>query len=128
LLVLANALTAGKGYLWCSMMQQAVETCCCEPKHTGVEAPSIQGSELRSGCCEQRGHDELTKGLVVSGTIEVPPATPVAVVVPVATLAATIPAAPFAPNRAPSTPRARSIRAGPRAAAHTCAWLQVFRC
>jgi hypothetical protein len=128
ILVLASTLTAGWSYLWCAMMQERVDTCCCAPEHGTVDTPRDQGPELRNGCCEHRGLDELTKGSVVSSTIEVPPALPVAVIPQVVTLAAAIPAAPLAPDAGPSTVRERPIRAGPHGATDTCVWLQVFRC
>lgn len=127
-LVLSGALTAGRTYLWCSMMQASVETCCCGPERATAEARIDERSELRNGCCEDRGHDELDQGRLVSTAIEVPAALPPAACSPLPALAVATRGASLTPASPPCTVRASPIRAGPRAASEICVRLQVFRC
>ncbi|MFT3765451.1 MAG: hypothetical protein QM820_08055 [Minicystis sp.] len=124
-LVVVGALTAGRSYLWCAMMERAVEACCCEPEDDGA---TEHGAEIHSACCEDHLHAGLDKARVGASTIEIPAAMPADLAPPSVSLAALTPAPSFAPPRARATARARPIRAGPTSAADTCVLLQVFRC
>jgi hypothetical protein len=121
-LVLMGALTAGRTYLWCSMMEQPVDARCCV-----TEPTDVTGSELRSGCCETRGHDEIAMARVPSGGVEIPPAV-VAIAPPAPALSVAISVASYSPTPHLRAVRTSHIRAGPGAASATCVKLQVFRC
>ncbi len=128
--VLAGALSAGRTYLWCSMMQRSVETCCCAPDApTAAETMREPRTEIRSACCESRDVGDLTSAVSPSPALEVPPTAPAspapAAVLPIVTRATALVGA-WAPP--PRTAPVRAIRAGPRGAPDTCVRLQVFRC
>jgi hypothetical protein len=125
--VLVGALTAGRTYVWCSMMQQRVTTCCCAAERSDVERREDTRPELRSRCCETHGEDALTVAGTFSGAIEIPPAV-VAVAPPAPAPTVAIPSASYAPVLPQRAVRVSPIRAGPRTASATCAKLQVFRC
>jgi hypothetical protein len=124
--VLTATLGAGRAYLWCSMMQERVETCCCEPGQTADEGHT--GPELRSGCCESKPSALLGTGITASKELEVPASLPAMCALQ------TKPALPTverSPRRAPEASlgsRERPIRAGPCGASEVCVRLQVFRC
>jgi hypothetical protein len=126
-LVLVSTLAAGRTYLWCSMMEQRVETCCCASERSDVERGGDTRPELRSRCCETHGEDALTAAGIFSSAIEIPPAV-VAVAPPAPALTVAIPSASYAPVLPQRAVRTSPIRAGPRTASATCARLQVFRC
>jgi hypothetical protein len=127
-LVLVASLTAGRSYLWCAMMERAVEACCCDVEHAADEAPADERSEIRNACCEDRAFGDLDKGRVSASTPDLPDAMIAALPAPAVIVAASITAARFVPARAPSSVCASPIRAGPRTAAQTAVRLQVFRC
>jgi hypothetical protein len=126
-LVLVGTLAAGRTYLWCSMMEQRVETCCCAAERGDGEREEDKGSELRNGCCASHSHDALTVARVSTDLLEIPPAV-VVLAAPVPALAVVIPVRSHAPSSPSCAARTRPIRAGPRHASATCAELQVFRC
>ncbi|APR87576.1 hypothetical protein A7982_12925 [Minicystis rosea] len=127
-LVVVSALTAGRSYLWCSMMERAVEACCCEPEHDAFEAPAGGEPEVHSACCEDRLHAAFDKARVSRAAVEVPDVLPVSVAAPAIVRASASAAPAFAPARPSARVRAGPIRAGPRSAAETCVRLQVFHC
>ena len=125
--VLVGALAAGKSYLWCSMMQASVETCCCSPEPSVLDEGASERPELRSACCEHRAHDDLATVRLPTIALDVPPGLRTGFVVADAstTMAGRVSAlAPAAPSRAGGA----TIRAGPSTATETCVRLQVFRC
>jgi len=123
-LVLIASLSAGRAYLWCSMMERAVEACCCEPEGDGEEH---EGAQIHAGCCEDRAIGTLAKASPAAATaVEIPPALPAALAPPAPALRAVV-AEPAAPQ-ARATACASPIRADPSRAADTCVRLQVFRC
>jgi hypothetical protein len=128
LLVLSGTLTAGGTYLWCSMMQASVETCCCAPERSALQVQTDERPEIHSGCCQSHGHEALDQGRLVSSAIEVPPALPAAALRPAPVLAGAIPVASYVAASPSCAVRASPIRAGPRTASEHCAKLQVFRC
>ena len=123
-LLLSGALGAGRSYLWCSMMEEAVEACCCDPAREGDETRT---SEIRAACCEDHAIGEITKARVVVDTIAVPDALPATIAVAEAISPIAI-APPFAAPRSAPAMRGSPIRAGPNRAVDTCVRLQVFRC
>lgn len=125
LLVLSGAVGAGRTYLWCSMMERAVEACCCEPGRDGDEDRSAP--EIGAACCEDHAVGELAKARVAANVIDVPDAVVGAIALPPAA-PPPIAAPPLAAPLRASLTRASPIRAGPLRAAETCARLQVFRC
>lgn len=127
-LVLVGSLTAGRSYLWCSMMERAVEACCCDVEHAADEAPADEGSEYKNACCQDHALGDLDKARVAADAPDLPDAMLAALPPPLITVAAAIPAARFVPARAPSSISARPIRAGPPTAAQTAVRLQVFLC
>lgn len=127
-LVLVGSLTAGRSYLWCSMMERAVEACCCDVEHAEGESPADEGSEIKNACCEDRALGDLDKARVAADALELPDAAPAALPAPTVIVAAAIPAARFVPARAPSSICPSPIRAGPRSAAENAIRLQVFLC
>lgn len=125
LLLLVSALGAGRTYLWCAMMERAVEACCCDPAREGDEGPA--GTEIHAACCEDRAVAEADKARVAAGAIELPAAVLVGIVGPqsISSRASSPIVAPRLPTaRAPQNP----IRAGPLRAADIAVRLQVFRC
>jgi hypothetical protein len=129
--VLVGTLSAGRTYLWCSMMERYVKACCVETEHAdatqpGVERPEDAHPHLDSGCCEKHAQDGLTVAPVPSGDVDIPPPV-VAAVVPAPVLTAAICIAPCPAVHARPN-HARPIRAGPGTASATCVRLQVFRC
>jgi hypothetical protein len=126
-LVLVGALGAGRTYLWCSMMEQRVETCCCAAERGDGEREEDKGSELQNGCCASHSHDAVTVARVSTGLLEIPPAV-VVLAAPLPTIAIPFLVRSHAPRSPSGAPRMRPIRAGPRHASATCAQLQVFRC
>jgi hypothetical protein len=127
-LVLVGSLTAGRSYLWCAMMERAVEACCCDVEHAADEAPADERSEIRNACCEDRAYGDLDKARVSAGALDLSAAMIAALPAPAVIVAVSTPAARFVPTRAPSSVCASPIRAGPRTAAQTAVRLQVFRC
>jgi hypothetical protein len=128
-LVLVATLTAGRPYLWCSMMERRVEACCCKGEEDGTLASPDQGPEIQNGCCEGRDHDELSKARVVTDGMDIPPVTPSSSRAPGPMLVRNrFAQASLGP--APDVARGRTapIRAGPRCATESCVRLQVFRC
>jgi hypothetical protein len=127
--VLAATLGAGRAYLWCSMMQQRVDTCCCEPERHAAEERSETRQELRNGCCESQQGATLAAGIATCRVLDVPAAFPAADL-PRTELASVV--ASWPPLRARAarggSSRERPIRAGPRGASEVCIRLQVFRC
>lgn len=124
-LVILGTLSAGRSYLWCSMMEQPVEACCCaaERAETGAEATP----ELRNGCCEKHHAEALLKGHVPA-TLEVPASLPAAPLPAPPVLAAPVPAPSLSYAPPSCLRRAGFIRAGPWAPSDLCVRLQVFRC
>lgn len=129
LILLVGTLMAGRSYLWCAMMQQTVESCCCEPEPAtdGAEARSESAPGVETGCCEHRSSEGATPGSVASDVLELPAAAPVD--------SGTAPFSISAERASVTTQpivaqllRARPIRAGPATASDTCIRLQVFRC
>lgn len=127
-LVLVASLTAGRSYLWCSMMERAVEACCCDVEHAADEAPVDERSEIRNACCEDRALGDLAKARAAADAPELPAATLAALPTPAIAVAVPMAAARFVPGRAPGSICASPIRAGPRSAAQNAVRLQVFRC
>lgn len=124
--VFVGALTAGCTYLWCSMMQQRVEACCCEPRRSGLEAPAGDEPRLENGCCEDRRSAGIDVGRVAADILDVSAAPPAAAPAPtIAIPAAATSSIPLAPRL---LTRAQPPRAGPQRASDRCARLQVFRC
>jgi hypothetical protein len=127
--VLTATLAAGHDYLWCSMMQQRVETCCCDPAPTAEEGRGdTQQQELRSGCCESKHAAVLGTGITTTRAVEVPAALP-ATCAPRTEPVSAVPKGSALPAlKADVGRRERPIRAGPSSAAEACVTLQVFRC
>jgi hypothetical protein len=124
-LLVVSALNGGRSYLWCSMMERAVEACCCEPAADDGDHP--EGATLHAACCEDHVQASLDKGRV-GGAVEVPGAA-VSAAVPPSVMAAVIVLRPtFVPGGTPALACPSPIRAGPRRAAETAVRLQVFRC
>jgi hypothetical protein len=125
--VLTATLGAGHAYLWCSMMQEHVKTCCCDPAPTASEPGGDTRQELRSGCCESKNGAALGAGLTISQAVELPAALP-ATSAPRMEPSSAVPTRSRRALQAVVGWRERPIRAGPRSAAEVCVSLQVFRC
>jgi hypothetical protein len=129
LLVLVSTLTAGRSYLWCAMMQQTVDRCCCEPEPTAnaSEAGPDSAPGAEAGCCEHQGIESTAPGSVASAPIELPAVAPVDTRgTPAVVTAASAPVA--ARPVVAQLVRARPIRAGPATGSDICIRLQVIRC
>jgi hypothetical protein len=129
--MLLGALTAGRSYLWCSMMAQAVEACCCEPAGEDDGAPvgdARGGARLHAACCERHGYGDVARGSFAADKLEVPDAMPVTLAAPPVLLAPPVPAPSLVPATVLASACGGAIRAGPWAASDTCIRLQVFRC
>jgi hypothetical protein len=128
-LVVTASLTSGRSFLWCAMMERAVEACCCDPVEDDHEASEDGRATLHAGCCE---HQTLAEAAPARVSVDAPE--------PLATMPVALPSAPVptvvaatrveasARRAAPSWLRARPIRAGPETAREIAARLQVFRC
>jgi hypothetical protein len=127
-IVLAATLGGGRAYVWCSMMQQRVETCCCDPAPRAQEERGETGQELRGGCCESRHAATFGMSTTSPQALEVPAALPAACV-PRTEPVLAVPK--WSSLRVPAASvglRERTIRAGPYGASDVCIRLQVFRC
>lgn len=122
-LLLVTSLSAGRAYLWCSMMERAVDACCCEPEGDGDEH---DGPQLHAGCCEDHALGKLATASPAAPALEIPPALAATIAPPAPMLRAAV-AVPLAP-RASAAACTSPIRAGPSRATDACARLQVFRC
>lgn len=127
-LVTLSALGVGRTYLWCAMMEQRVERCCCTPDRSGDEPGDDEGPGIQNGCCEEQAASTPAVGNVSANLLEVPAALPVTEAAPPVTLATTARVPSFDRLADPPGVRARPIRAGPASASDTCVRLQVFRC
>jgi hypothetical protein len=128
-LVLVSTLGAGRTYLWCTMMQERVESCCCASAESERDAGRDQAPTVQNGCCEDHATPAVDLGSVPSDLIEMPAALPAPPLGAPVVVAAPARAAPSVSQAVASlNPRARPIRAGPRSAADTAIRLQVFRC
>lgn len=126
-IVLAGVLTAGRTYLFCSMMERVVDACCCDPAVDGDDAQP-GGATIKVGCCEDRVHGDIAQGNLGAGDVEVPAALlTVTALAPVIVSPAPA-AAAHVSARAPAVLSTSPIRAGPRTASEACIHLQVFRC
>jgi hypothetical protein len=124
--VLTATLSAGRAYLWCSIMQERVETCCCEPGQSADEGHA--GQELRSGCCESKHSALLGTGITASKPLEVPAALPAMSVLQTEPALVAVERSPRRASETAVGSRERPIRAGPCSASEVCVRLQVFRC
>jgi hypothetical protein len=124
--VLVGTLTAGHTYLWCSMMQQRLETCCCETRRSELEAPAIGQSQIENGCCQQYHTGGIDMGRVASESLDV--SAPLAVAVTTPTFAISVVGASPMPHVPRPITHAKAPRAGPQTASDRCARLQVFHC
>ena len=123
------SVTAGKAYLFCIPMQQAVQACCCASEHRpDPEQIAREGAAIERTCCDGRFVDELPTWSTPAPPASVPPA-----VITVADVAVvpSVRVASFERRVESLPPRAARYgpsRAGPRSAADVCIDLQVFRC
>jgi hypothetical protein len=122
-LLLVTSLSAGRAYLWCSMMERAVDACCCEPASDGDEH---DGPQLHPACCEDHALGKLATASPGAPALEIPAALAASLAPPAPMPRAAV-AVPFAPQAATAL-CAAPIRAGPPRAQDTCVRLQVFRC
>ena len=129
-LFVAASVSAGKAYLWCVPMQQAMHDCCCAAAH-GTD------QDLRLGelpavhepcCCTSHLVGELPATHVPPPVDSVPPALATFVVVPECLVEPPRLLAQRLTSLPPRLQRYGPTRAGPRSASATCAALQVFRC
>ncbi|MFO0757771.1 MAG: hypothetical protein U0359_14850 [Byssovorax sp.] len=125
-IVLASLLTAGRTYLFCSMMDRVVDACCCAPETDGED--THDGPALKVGCCEDRVHGDIAQGNLAAGDVEVPVALPASAVLPAVIVAQVLRAPALLDTERPAVLPASPIRAGPRTASEACVYLQVFRC
>ena len=122
-LVLTGALTAGRPYVWCVMMERAMDACCCALSHDDASEPG--GPEISASCCEDRALGKLAEARLGASPIELPAATAAEPSTPPAVVIARAPS--FVRPHVAARVRAAPIRAGPTAT-DTCVRLQVFRC
>jgi hypothetical protein len=123
------SVTAGKAYLFCIPMQQAVQACCCAGEHRpDPEQIAREGATIERTCCDGRFIDELPTSSTPAPHASVPPAM-ITIADPIVVPA--VRTTSFERRVDPLPPRAARYgpsRAGPRSAADACVDLQVFRC
>jgi hypothetical protein len=122
--LLWGSTAAGKAYLWCIPLQQAIHECCCAAEH---EAPREQPA-VRVACCDV----QAVAALPAAKPLSPPPALP-PVPVDVASLPAAVVEPAYLLAKGPPPRPARSqryglTRAGPRFASDACVRLQVLHC
>jgi hypothetical protein len=125
--VLAATIGAGRTYLFCTMMQERVDRCCCTPERDEADLTPSDAPSIEAGCCEDHATGALALGSTSPAGLDVPAGLPAAIEVPL--VVSTAPPAPrFERQPAAAVLAASPIRAGPRTASDACVRLQVFRC
>jgi hypothetical protein len=121
--LLWSATSAGKTYLWCVPLQQALHECCCATEHEVPQQPTV-----RFACCDVQAVGALPAARPPSPPAALPPALlSVASLPPAVVEPASVPV-PKPAQKPPRSLRYGLTRAGPWFASDACVRLHVLHC